>query len=140
MGKSGSKLKLSSDQTSPDVSGPSAPGAGPNRGVIRMIAGSMIGNAVSLSHVTSLLSNRLDRAVIDKTNLTGRFDILLQWTPDIGENRLAPQGDPIPSAPADPSRPSIFVAIQEQLGLKLESQKAPVEVLMIDHVERPSEN
>lgn len=59
VGKSGSKLKLSSDQTSPDANGPSAPGAGPNRGVIRLVAGSMIGNAVSLSHVTSLLSNRL---------------------------------------------------------------------------------
>jgi uncharacterized protein (TIGR03435 family) len=140
VGKKGSRLKSSLDQISPDVNGPSAPGAGPNRGVIRMVAGSMTGNAVPLSHVTSLLSNRLDRIVIDKTNLTGRFDLQLQWTPDIEENPLSPGGDPIPSAPADPSRPSNFVAIQEQLGLKLEPQKAPIEVLIIDHVERPSEN
>src|SRR5580704_12888448 len=81
VGKNGSKLKRSLDQISPDVNGSSAP-----------VAGSMTGNAVSLSHVTSLLSQRLDRVVIDKTNLTGRFDLQLQWTPDIEENPLSPEG------------------------------------------------
>lgn len=76
--------------------------------------------------------------MIDRTNLTGRFDIRLQWTPDVGENPLDPRGNAIPTA--DPSRPSIFAAIQEQLGLQLESPKGPVEALVIDRVEKPSGN
>jgi uncharacterized protein (TIGR03435 family) len=66
--------------------------------------------------------------VVDKTALQGDFAFELEWTPD-----------PSP-APADDSGPSIFTALQEQLGLKLEPQKGPVEILVIDHVERPSEN
>ena len=98
----------------------------------------MIGNATPLSRFANMLSQRLDRVVIDKTNLTGRFDITLRWTPDVGENPLSPTGDPLPAEPGD--APSIFVAIQEQLGLKLEAAKGPVEFLVIDHVEKPSEN
>jgi len=139
VGKDGPKIRSSADQTSPDVNGPSPPEAtGPNHGAFRFAPGSMIGNAVHLSLFTRFLSQRLDRLVIDKTKLTGRFDIQLQWTPDIGENPLDLGGNAIP--PADPSRPSIFAAIQEQLGLRLEPTKAPVEVLVIDHVEKPSAN
>jgi len=70
--------------------------------------------------------------VVDKTNLTGKYDVDLQWTPE--SVRLQ-------SAPVDePTSPSIFTAVQEQLGLKLESAKGPVKTLVIDHVERPSEN
>lgn len=138
--KGGPKIKLSADQTSPDVNGPSPPGAGPNHGAIRIGAGSMIGNAVPLSRFTNLLSQRLDHVVIDETNLHGRFDLRLQWTPDIGDNPLSPTGDALPAASADASAPSIFTAIQEQLGLKLETAKGPVDFLVIDHVEKPSEN
>jgi uncharacterized protein (TIGR03435 family) len=138
--KGGPKIKLSADQTSPDVNGPSPPGAGPNHGAIRLGAGSMIGNAVPLSRFANLLSQRLDRLVIDKTNLTGRFDLRLQWTPNVEDNPLSPTGDPLPPAPGDASAPSIFVAIQEQLGLKLEAAKGPVDFLVIDRVEKPSEN
>ena len=136
--KDGSKIKLSSDQTSADVNGPSPRGAGPNRGAIRLGAGSLIGNAVTLSLFTRFLSQRLDRAIIDKTNLTGRFDIQLQWTPEAGEAPFDPGGNRLP--PADSSGPSVFTAIQEQLGLRLESAKGPVEIFVIDHVEKPSEN
>jgi uncharacterized protein (TIGR03435 family) len=139
VGKRGPKIKLSVDQTSPDVNGPSPLEAtGPNHGAFRFGPGSMIGNAVHLSLFTRFLSQRLDRQVIDKTNLSGRFDIQLRWTPDIGENPLDLGGNTIP--PADPSHPSIFAAIQEQLGLRLESTRAPVEILVIDHVEKPSAN
>jgi bla regulator protein blaR1 len=138
--KGGPKIKLSADQTSPDVDGPAPEGAGPNHGAIRIGAGSMIGNAVPLSRFATLLSQRLDRTVIDKTNLTGRFDIRLQWTPDVGENPLSPSGDFLPPVPADASAPSVFTAIQEQLGLKLEAAKGPVDFLVIDHAEKPSEN
>lgn len=138
--KGGPKIKLSADQLSLDVNGPSPPGAGPNHGAIRIGGGSLVGNAVPLSLLIGVLSQRLDRPVIDKTNLTGRFDIRLQWTPDVGESSLSPGGDPLPPAPSDNAGPSIFVAIQEQLGLKLEAAKGPVEVLVIDYVEKPSVN
>lgn len=68
-----------------------------------------------------------------------QYSVELEWTPD----ELRPQSDagnpPAPSA-AEHSAPDIFTAIQEQLGLKLEARRAPVEVLVIDHVERPDEN
>jgi uncharacterized protein (TIGR03435 family) len=79
------------------------------------------------------LAKVLGRPVEDKTGVPGRFDVTLQWTPDEGPARL--NGVPI----ADPP-PSIFTAIQEQLGLKLEPRKGPVEVLVVDHVEMPTEN
>lgn len=135
--KGGPKITLSAAQTSPDVNGPSPPG-GANRGAIRLGAGSMIGNAAPISEFVSLLSQRLDRGVIDKTNLTGRFDIRLQWTPEVGENPLSPTGDPLPISSQD--APAVFVAIQEQLGLRLKSGKELVEFLIVDHVEKPSEN
>jgi len=138
--KGGPKVKLSADQaSSSDVNGPSPAGAaGPNHGAFRFGPGSMIGNAVTLALFAKFLSQRLDRVVIDKTNLSGRFDIQLQWAPDIGENPLDLGGHTIPLA--DSSRPSIFAPVQEQLGLRLESAKDPVEVLVIDYVEQPTAN
>ena len=76
----------------------------------------------------------LDRPVIDKTAITGMFEFRL-----IYDQRLSLIGGP-GTEPFDPSGPSIFAALQEQLGLKLESGKAPVEVLVIDRVEKPREN
>ena len=139
VGKGGPKIKLAADQTSPDVHGPSPIGSSrPNRGALRFGPGSIIGNAAQIPLLVRFLSQRLGRIVVDQTGLSGRFDFQLQWAPGIGENPLYPGGDPIP--PGDPSLPSIFAAIQEQLGLKLESTRAPVEVLVIDHVEKPSAN
>lgn len=108
--KGGSKIKLSADQAdSSDINGPAPPGAtGPNHGAFRFGPGSMAGNAVTLALFTKFLSQRLDRMVIDKTSLAGRFDIQLLWTPDTGENPVDLGGHAIP--PADPSRPSIFAA------------------------------
>jgi uncharacterized protein (TIGR03435 family) len=75
----------------------------------------------------------LGRIVIDKTNLTGRYDLTLTWTPDLG-------AAPTPDGQPDTSAPSIFTAIQEQLGLKLEPAKGPVPVLVVDHAEMPTGN
>jgi uncharacterized protein (TIGR03435 family) len=75
---------------------------------------------------------------VDKTGIEGRYDLKLSWTPDDGAAPVL-NGSGSSSAAAD-SGPSIFTAIEEQLGLKLEPQKGPVEVLVIDHVEMPSEN
>ena len=79
------------------------------------------------------LAETLGRVVVDKTGVEGRYKIALTWTPD---DRAAPPS----SATADDSGPSIFTALQEQLGLKLESDKGPVEVLIVDNAEMPSEN
>ncbi len=70
----------------------------------------------------------LDKPIVDETGLTGRYDFVLKWTPDESNTND-------PNAP-----PGIFTAVQEQLGLKLEPTKGPTDVLVIDHIERPSEN
>ena len=86
--------------------------------------------------VNFLASAVVQTVVVDRTGLDGRYEITLEWTPD--RPPLPLNGD----TPAPPSldKPSIFVALQEQLGLKLEPERGPVEVLVIDHVERPTEN
>jgi bla regulator protein BlaR1 len=89
----------------------------------------------SLSLLTEALAMLLSRPVSDKTGLQGGFEYKLEWTPDQSQTRG--NDDPLPP---DPDRPSIFVALQEQLGLKLESQKGPVEIIVIDRAEKPSEN
>src|SRR5439155_12036680 len=85
-----------------------------------------------MSALASGLMRILDRAVIDKTGVPGPFDIELSWTPEV---TMLPAG--VPAPPNSPSGgPSIFTAIEEQLGLKLISDRAPVEVLVIDRVNR----
>jgi uncharacterized protein (TIGR03435 family) len=83
--------------------------------------------------LTRILANELGRIVVDQTGLAGKYDLTLKWTPDSGPPAML-NGEP------DTSAPNIFTAIQEQLGLKLESTKAPVQVLVVDHAELPSEN
>ena len=81
----------------------------------------------------------MDRKVIDQTALTGRFDFSLQWTPDAGSvNAAALKAADRTEASTGVEGGSIFTAIQEQLGLRLESTKAPVDVVVIDHVEKPT--
>ena len=94
----------------------------------------------TLSDFTMLLSTRMQRVVIDRTALTGPWDLTLTYTPEpsqIAAGVLAPGQAP---PQFDPSGPSIFTAVQEQLGLKLDSQKGPVAVFVIDRAERPKEN
>jgi uncharacterized protein (TIGR03435 family) len=81
----------------------------------------------------------LDRPVIDRTGLQGRWDFTLRWTPD--ESQFVNMGVRVPAPSNDPDAPpGIFTAFQEQLGLKLESTRGPVEVLVVDRIEKPSEN
>lgn len=81
----------------------------------------------------------LDKPVSEKTGLSGTFDFTLNWTPD--ESQFAGMGIRVPPPVDNPNAPpGLFTAIEEQLGLRLEPQKIPSEVLVIDHVERPSEN
>jgi len=80
----------------------------------------------------------LDRPVVDKTGLPGRYDFTLTWTPD--ESQFAGLGVRVPPPSADATAPGLFTAFQEQLGLKLDSTRAPVEVLVVDRIQKPSEN
>ena len=87
--------------------------------------------------LASILSNMLQRVVVDRTGLAGNYDALVTFTPD----RLPQAREGGPDLPAaDPNSASVFTAIQEQLGLRLESTRGPVDVLVIDHVERPTED
>jgi uncharacterized protein (TIGR03435 family) len=114
-------------------------------GMMRMDRGVLIGQGVPLETLVAQLSHQLGRTVVDQTGLTSKYDFTLQWTPDEGQGAMfkAAEGGPSGSNSAftaESSGPSIFTALQEQLGLKLEPQKGPVEMIMVDHVERPSEN
>jgi uncharacterized protein (TIGR03435 family) len=95
---------------------------------------------VPISNFILALSQQLGRPVVDKTGLKGLYDIKLQWSPELGLGFVKSGGpDPDPP-PADTSGPSIFTAVQEQLGLRLDSAKGPVEILVIDSVQKPTEN
>jgi uncharacterized protein (TIGR03435 family) len=113
-------------------------------GMLRMGRGEFAGQGVQLEGLTMILSRELGRTVVDRTGLKGNFDFKLTWTPDPGQSAGPPGGGPPPGVdappPPDPNGPSVFTALQEQLGLRLESQKGPVEMLVIDHVEKASEN
>jgi uncharacterized protein (TIGR03435 family) len=93
-------------------------------------------NATMTDFAQVLQTAVLDRPVVNQTNIEGRYDFTLDWMPD--EFQFASFG-PMPQLP-DTGKPNIFQAFQDQLGLKLESTKAPAEVMVLDRVERPSEN
>jgi uncharacterized protein (TIGR03435 family) len=131
--KNGLKFtKSKSDDTNP---GGIEEGHGNKRpDAIHMSRGHLTAQSISMSNLEVMLTQITGRTVLDKTGLKGNYDVTLNWAPDDGQPTL------LNGVPQEETRPSIFTALQEQLGLKLESQKAPVEVLVIDHVERPSEN
>jgi uncharacterized protein (TIGR03435 family) len=115
----------------------------PGARMVRMGRGQISANGAPISLLIQQLSNQLGRTVIDKTGLQGLYDIELQWTPEPGQGGGGfPGGPPVPDAiaGADSSGPTIYTALQEKLGLKLESQKGPVEILVIDSVSKPTEN
>jgi uncharacterized protein (TIGR03435 family) len=99
--------------------------------------GRLAGQRIMLDTFGRALSGQLGRMVIDQTGLSGAFDLTLDWTP---QQPLAGSPAADASAPTASSLPSIFTAVQEQLGLKLVPQTGPVSVLVIDHVEEPTDN
>ena len=111
---------------------------------IRMSRGQITAQAMPMSMLATQLSNRLGRNVVDKTGLTGNYDFTLEFTPEgmqgMGTGMPPREGGADAPPPVDSPGPSIFTAVQDQLGLKLESQKGPVEILILDRIERPSEN
>jgi uncharacterized protein (TIGR03435 family) len=98
-----------------------------------MSRGSYTGQQVTVPVLLNWLKGATGRPVVDKTGLTGKYDIALRWTPDLGPS--SPD-----SAPPEDTGPSIFKALEEQLGLKLEPTKGTIPTLIIDHIEPPTEN
>lgn len=147
-------------EAKPDDNNPNAmkgPDGKPVHGnFMRMGRGELQAQGVAIEFLATNLSQQLGRKVVDQTGLKGNYDFTLKWTPDQGPGgpggpggmMEAGPGGPPPGAgpggdappPPDASGPSIFTALQEQLGLKLESAKGPVEMLVVVSVEKPSEN
>ena len=93
----------------------------------------LIANGITMAQLSNLLSFQTHATVVDRTGLTGEYNVDLEWTPDQrvpGAEDTAPPVDAI----------SIFTAVREQLGLKLEPHKGPVDMLVVDHAEHPTEN
>src|ERR1700761_7091602 len=127
----GSKLKAAApDPPPPADASPSDPPPKP-RGMMRMRPGGLELQDLPLSSLITQLSYAVNRTVIDKTGLSGKYDLSLKWTPE--------DQDPA-EASSDNQAPHLFTALQEQLGLKLEPSKGPVDTLVIDHVEMPTAN
>jgi uncharacterized protein (TIGR03435 family) len=101
---------------------------------MQMTAGSAFGKAITISLLVRFLGQTLGRPVIDKTGLPGRYDIDVRWTPEFVRPDLPPALTP------EVDGPSLFTALQEQANLKLESTTGPVQQLVIEGVERPSDN
>jgi len=107
-----------------------APRCGPMRGPARIIV-----NGIPMEQFATILTNTLgERLVIDKTGLMGRFAFHLAFTPEKIPGQAPPPGVP----PIDPNGPTFFTALQEQLGLKIQSGRVPLKVVIIDNIERPT--
>jgi uncharacterized protein (TIGR03435 family) len=133
LAKGGTKLK-EADPNDTYPNGIKAADGTSRPGMFRMGPGVFTAQAVPIGTLISSLSQQVHRIVTDKTGLTGKYDFALNWTPD--DNRSEGQD----SGTAANAGISLFTALQEQLGLKLEPAKGPVETIVIDHLELPSEN
>ena len=110
---------------------------------LRMRPGSISAKQVGIAALVRQLTLQLGRQVVDKTGLTGEYDFTLEWTPEPGQGGPESIGlppDPGLVPPSDSNGPSIFTALQEQLGLRLDAQKGPVDVIVVDRAEKPEEN
>ena len=130
--KNAPKIKLAEDQN-PVTPVTTRQIAMPGPGGIAL---TISNTAITLSDFATLLQQYAGRPIVDKTSLRGLFDVKLQFSVDVGGPSVGTQL----GLPPDPSGPSIFTAVQEQLGLRLERARGPVEVLVIDSVQKPTEN
>lgn len=164
VGKNGPKMEEAKPLPPPDPNGPKgdtttakADGGGPGKfgpgpgrgGPSMMMSGgrggvmTLTASAMPMSSLVRMLSGSLGRPVIDKTGLTKNYDFKLEYSrDDVGvAPALGGGGDGAPPVPnADASGPTLVTAVQEQLGLKLESTRGAVEIIVIDHAEKPSDN
>jgi uncharacterized protein (TIGR03435 family) len=91
----------------------------------------MTAYGVQMASLTKMLEGQVERNVIDKTDLKGNYDLHLKWRREEDGPTAGTTDDPVPS---------VYTALQEQLGLKLQPSKGPVDTLVIDHIEEPTEN
>ncbi len=145
--KGGSKLRPAKeipDATDTVLPPPMAPGTAPSlsgvrKGFFAYLNGStfeMQAKALSLDELAQMLQRQPDagrRLIVNQTGINGFFDCTMKWTTEM---RTAPMGERHP----DSDEPPFFTAIREQLGLRLIPTKGPAEVIVIDHIQRPSEN
>jgi len=141
VGKNGSKMQDAKPGAALQLLGPDGGGM---TGVIALERGSgggmkAVATSVNIASLTRYLSQQLRRPVLDKTGLTGIYDFTLDYVSDLAQSPVSSSADDN-MLPADPGGTSVFTAVQQQLGLKLEPGRGPVETLVIDHVERPSGN
>jgi uncharacterized protein (TIGR03435 family) len=157
--KGGFKLKPIAEE--PPPAGPGGPNAGPGggpggpRGMMRIGGrGHMEAQGFTISGLADMLVNWVGRPVVDTTGIKGLYDFTLDFTPDenslVGQKMLFGGGPPAAGGGPEhrpdvkesgPESPSIFAALQEKLGLKLEARKEPVDIIVIDRVEKvPTEN
>jgi len=134
--KNGPKIKNAADLNE-------GGGGGARPGAVTIRRGLLLARAAQLTALLNPLSNILGRPVVDRTGMTGVYDLKLEWAPDEIQGAMfrqmgVPEGFGAP--PPDFQGPSLFAALEEQLGLKLESQKGQGEILVIEHAERPTEN
>jgi uncharacterized protein (TIGR03435 family) len=137
--KNGPKIHAVDEGDCPEVPTPE----NPCRSLRRTKFTQLTGEKAPIAALALMLAATTNSTVVDKTGLKGSFSFTLDWTPDLPPPPPPGGGNqPVPAVSFDPSsmEPAISTALQDQLGLKLESGKGPVEILVIDHVERPSEN
>jgi uncharacterized protein (TIGR03435 family) len=115
------------------------PDGRPDPGGIQPGHDQITGNAASMQPLLHTLQLLLGRPVVDRTGLTGNYDFTLRCAPTYAMRPLI-NGQLQPLSADEEGLPDVFTAVQEQLGLKLEAVKAPVQVLVVDHIERPTEN
>jgi bla regulator protein blaR1 len=107
---------------------------------MRLLPGTIAAGGVTLGQLANTLSMLVGRVVRDRTGLSDHFDFTLRWTPDQIPQGFDKKASAIGLPPIDPDGASLFTAIREQLGLKLDSQRGPVDILVVDRAERPTEN
>ena len=140
-GKTGAQLRKSDANCGPATapSAPPAPGQLPSCGSM-LGFGNLKARGSTMAALASALSTFAGRIVVDRTGIMGGYDVELNWTPDQIPRPVGDQPVQVNGVTVDPNGPSLFTALQEQLGLKLESTKGPVDVLVVERAEKPAED
>ena len=140
-GKTGAQLRKSDANCGPATapSAPPAPGQLPSCGSM-LGFGNLKARGSTMAALASTLSTFAGRIVVDRTGIMGGYDVELNWTPDQIPRPVGDQPVQVNGVTVDPNGPSLFTALQEQLGLKLESTKGPVDVLVVERAEKPAED
>ena len=130
--RSGLKIK-EADPNNPYANGLKGLDGQSHPGMMMMGDGKVTAQAITMPVLVRLLSNVTHKQVVDNTGLKGKYDIVLEWQP---EDEPVDHTDGSPATP----KPSLATALQEQVGLRLDSVKAPVDTIVVDHIEMPTEN